>query len=135
MNEDVKAIFEENILGTLATVNQDGSPWATPLHIVTDGDAVYWFSSEKAEHSQNIEQDSRVSLALFSPDKSEGLKAIYIQGRVQKVPKEGIDAAREIYAKRVGFFSEYLKSAAAYRLPIGQLDGVKTVGKCWYFHS
>lgn len=58
MTDHVRLLFEENILGTLATVNDDGSPWSTPLHIVTDGEAVYWFSKETAVHSQNITRDN-----------------------------------------------------------------------------
>lgn len=135
MTDEAKAVFKNNILGSLATVNKDGSPWSTPLHLITDGVYVYWFSDSRAQHSVNVEADQRVSVTLFSPDMSQGLEAVYVNGQAERVGGESIQAVRDLLVERVGSFPRHFESAAAYKLPVGELDAEKTVGKCWYFYS
>ena len=135
MTDQAQAIFDESVLGTLATVNQDGSPWATPVHVATDGEAVYWFSHETTVHSRNIERDQRVSLALFSPDESRGPKGVYINGRAEKLDQPRADRAREVFTARIGTLPPIFQTAQAYRLPVGELNAEKSTGKCWYFYS
>lgn len=132
---EVKYILENNLLGVLATVNSDGSPWAIPLHIFSDDNNVYWFSSEKSQHSANIENDPRVSVSLFSPDKSLGLSGIYVNGSARKLNKSDSDLVRKIVQERLGQVPPNFVDATAYRLPLGELDELKTRGNCWYFYS
>lgn len=133
MNDDTRAIFAENILASVATVNEDGSPWSTALHVAADELAVYWLSLPSAVHSQNIRRDGRVSLTIFSPDESHGPKGVYING----VAKELNDADRidayDVIEQRFGTVPQALETATAYRLPIGTLDTGKSKGMCWYF--
>ena len=135
MNENVKALFADNILGTLATVHQDGSPWATPLHVVSDGEALYWFSKESTLHSQNIARDARVSVALFSPDESSGPKGVYVNGKAEKLSGEQAARAREVFTARVGVLPPVFEAASSYRVPLGTLDTKKSTSNCWYFYS
>ena len=135
MTEQAQAIFDQNVLGTLATVNEDGSPWASPLHVVTDGEAVYWFSKDATVHSQNIARDSRVSLSLFSPDESKGPKGVYINGRAEKLAGEGDARARQVFTARVGSLPPVFAAASAYQLPLGTYSDEKSTGNCWYFYS
>jgi general stress protein 26 len=113
MTDQAQAIFDSNVLAVLATINQDGSPWATPVHVATDGVYVYWFSHDTTVHSQNIERDARISLSLFSTDESKGPKGVYINGVLPPV----------------------FATASAYRLPVGEFSEEKSTGNCWYFYS
>ena len=133
--KQVNELFAENILATLATVNADGTPWGTPLHVATDGQYVYWFSKESTVHSQNIARDSQVSLTLFSPDESRGPKGVYINGNVTVLVGDDERAAREIIGTRLGGFPPAFAAAKAYRLPIGVYNAEKSTGNCWYFYS
>lgn len=135
MNEEVQKIFNENILGTLATVNQDGSPWSTPVHVVTDGQAVYWFSKQSAQHSQNVARDPRVSLTLFSPDESRGPIGAYVNGQVEVLSGDDDLAARQVFVDRAGAIPKTFENFEAYRLPLGAYDNEKSTGSCWYFYS
>lgn len=135
MQEQVKVHFDLNVLGTIATISEDGSPWSTPLHVVTDGEAVYWFSKETAVHSRNITRDERVSLTLFSPDESEGPKGVYITGRAKKLTADQDQWAREVARKRLGSLPSVFATASAYKLDIGTYDEHKSAGNCWYFYS
>jgi general stress protein 26 len=133
--ENAQKILAENILGTLATVNEDGSPWATPVHIFSDSKAVYWFSYEDKIHSHNIQRDPRVSVALFSPDESRGPKGIYINGNASKLDATSSTEAKQLMVPKIGKIPAYFEHATGYRLEIGVLNSSKTTGNCWYFYS
>ena len=135
MFDEARAILDENILGTIATINEDGSPWSSPVHIFSDEEAVYWFSYEDKVHSINLERDPRVSLTLFSPDESRGPKGIYINGIVSKLDDESTTAAKQLMVAKIGKIPTYFEKATAYRLPIGQLNSSKSTGNCWYFYT
>lgn len=135
MNAAAKSIFEEQVLASLATINDDGSPRSTPLHVVTDGRAVYWFSPADKVHSHNLQRDARASVSLFSPDESEGLKGVYISGRAAPVPVQDRERVITLYTERVGHFPPPFVAWTAYALPVGTLDEQKSTGNCWYFYS
>lgn len=133
--EAVQAIFEANLVGAIATVNEDGSPWVSPVHIVADDEAVYWFSTEDKQHSQNVARDPRVSLTLFSPDLSKGPKGVYINGKVTKLDVATATEAKKLLEAKIGFLPQSFVEATGYRLEIGELNRGKTTGNCWYFYT
>ena len=135
MTDQANALFAENVLATLATINSDGSPWSTPVHVATNGEYVYWFSKELAIHSQNIARDSRVSLTLFSPDESRGPKGVYLNGAAEQLGGDDERIARDVIGKRLGGFPPAFATARAYRLAIGVCNVEKSTGNCWYFYS
>ncbi len=135
MNEEARTILNENILGTVATLNEDGSPWSSPVHVFSDENAVYWFSHDTAQHSVNVEKDPRVSLTLFSPDISRGPKGVYINGQVTKLDVDETTEAKKLMVARIGIIPAFYEKATAYRLKIGELNRGKSTGNCWYFYS
>lgn len=131
--EPIRAVLGENIVGTLATINEDGSPWATPLHIFADDEAVYWFSQATHQHSRNIERDARVSVSLWS--RSEGTKGVYISGSATKLSdKESLEIAHKLAAKD-GKILPVFENTSSYRLEIGQINRGKSSEKRWYFYT
>lgn len=128
-------LLQNNILGVLATVNDDGSPRATPLHLFADDHTLYWFSKETAQHSLNIARDARVSISVFSPDESQGIAGVYIQGTALQLDAAGVNNATQIVTKRLGMLPKVYEGAAAYSLPLGTFDEQKSSGNCWYFYS
>lgn len=135
MNEQARAIVDENILGVLATVNEDGSPWATPLHFVADETALYWFSTTERAHSVNIERDNRVGVSIFSTDESQGPKGIYVHGRAERLDDVRRAEVYALFQGRLGAVPAVFDTASAYKLPIGTLNEQKSTGNCWYFYS
>lgn len=128
-------IFANNIIGSVATLNEDGSPWVTPVHIFADDEAAYWFSMEDKQHSQNVARDPRVSLTLFSSDLSHGPKGVYLNGSAEKLNEEETEQAKQLVEARIGKIPANFASATAYKLKIGQLNSSKSAGDCWYFYS
>lgn len=136
INEKSKIIFAENYIGSIATINDDGTPWSTPLHMVADNNAVYWFSKSDKRHSRNIARDPRVSLSLFSCDVSRGLRGVYVNGEAQLLTPDERQAAYELMRQRVGDgMPPGIGEVEGYRLPIGRVDEEKSTGNCWYFYG
>ena len=106
MTDDVRAIFSENLVGAIATINDDGTPWVSPVHIVNDDTAVYWFSMEDKQHSQNVARDPRVSLSLFSPDLSRGPKGVYINGNAEILDVTATTEAKKLLEAKIGFLPQ-----------------------------
>jgi len=128
-------ILSQNVLGSIATVSEDGSPWVTPLHVFSDGRAVYWFSSERADHSQNIAREPLASLVVWLPDTNEGPKGFYLNGTVAKLSEAESDQARTLVEARLGTIPAVFASAPAYKMSIGVKNEDKSRGKCWYFYT
>jgi nitroimidazol reductase NimA-like FMN-containing flavoprotein (pyridoxamine 5'-phosphate oxidase superfamily) len=133
--EESRRIFAENYVGCIATVNDDGSPWTTPLHMASDGEYVYWFSNETERHAVNHERDDRVSLALYAPEGGPHKEGIYLNGRVEKIQQDKWPEIRDLLVDRLGFELATFSTGAAYRMPIGTFDEQKSTGNCWYFYS
>lgn len=126
-------ILAGNLIGTLATLNEDGSPWATPVHIFADDQALYWFSKATHQHSQNIELDQRVSVALWAKD--QGTKGAYVSGRAVKLNDEETAKALEIVVATVGTIPPVFENTSGYRLEVGQINSSKSGDNRWYFYT
>jgi general stress protein 26 len=130
---NIRTILDANLVGTLATVNEDGSPWATPVHVFADDTAVYWFSQTGHQHSVNIERDPRVSLALWA--RTEGTLGAYISGTATKLSDEDTTTQILSLASRDGTIPAHFAGTSGYCLEIGQLNRGKSTEKRWYFYS
>jgi hypothetical protein len=76
----------------IATVNEDGSPWNTPVSASHDDQLnFYWGSSPENVHSQNINRDSRVFVTLYDSTAPEGTgEGLYMLGKAEELgPEEG----------------------------------------------
>lgn len=137
MTDEARVILNNNVLGTIATLNEDGSPWATPLHVFYDEatSAVYWFSHETTQHSLNVARDSRVSLTLFSPDESHGPKGVYISGIAVQLDEESTTKAKDVVRVRLTTLPPIFDTASAYMLQIGNFNSSKSTRNCWYFYT
>lgn len=129
MNELVQTILRRNAYGTISTTTADGSPWATPVHIVYDDTSIYWLSAVSTVHSQNIQRDSRVFITVFNSSQTVAepgdRAALYIQTEARKLEGDEELAAREIFADR--YPDEDNRKVGAdtigiYAAPIGTLD-------------
>ncbi len=131
--EHVQDILNDNRIGSLGTLNEDGSPWVTPVHIFADDAAVYWFSKDTHQHSINIERDSRVSLALWS--QAGGIRGAYISGVATKLSGDELPEALEVVVSAVGKVPPVFENTSGYRLPIGHVNTSKSSENRWYFYT
>ncbi len=134
MKSDMLPITETVLVGSLATVNDDGSPWSTPLHMAFTDEQVIWLSPADTQHSRNIERDPRVSIALWSKDELPNVKGIYVQTTAERVNGVAEVAARQRYAARLGGnIPERFADAETYVAPLGDINTTKTRGGRLYF--
>lgn len=81
MDYDQKArgILSSISYATVATVNEDGSPWNSPVYCAMD-DAYncYWLSSLESRHSQNILRTHQVFIVIYDSTSTAG-EGVYLQ--------------------------------------------------------
>jgi uncharacterized protein YhbP (UPF0306 family) len=136
MRQEIHDVIGNVKIGCLATINADGSPWTTPVHIAIDESACYWLSSPQTEHSQNIHRNELVSISIWSPDESEGLRGIYINSTARQLKGAEDQIARSVYQNQLGqLLYEKLSELTMYSAAIGELDTRKTVDNCKYFNG
>lgn len=79
----VPRLLEENRYLVLATVDDEGHPWATPLFFAAPSeDRLVWVSAPDSRHSQNLDRSPGVSITVFdSHAPVGGAEALYLLGR------------------------------------------------------
>jgi pyridoxine/pyridoxamine 5'-phosphate oxidase len=81
---------------TLATADEDGRPWASPVWFAhEDYKRFLWVSKPEARHSQNIASRPRVAIVIFDSTVPPGTgQAVYVEGTAEQL--EGGAAASPI---------------------------------------
>ena len=134
IKDEISIITEQVHVGSLATINEDGSPWSSPLHFAFTDTMVYWLSSEKTQHSQNIARDGRVSIVLWLPSTPPNVKGVYVQSEAALLTGPAEITARQLYKARFGGgLPDDFYLAEIYGAPLGEIDETKTRGGRIYF--
>jgi hypothetical protein len=84
----------------LATADEDGVPWASPVWFAPDGYTSFlWVSREDTRHSRNLAVRPRLSIVIFDSsapiDTGEG---VYMDALAQQVDEPG--PAIEVFSRR-----------------------------------
>ncbi|MEW6567163.1 MAG: pyridoxamine 5'-phosphate oxidase family protein [Chloroflexota bacterium] len=102
------ALLGETPTLTLATINPDGTPRATPLYFAYDLElSLYFLSDPSSQHCLNLKQDGRAAAALYpaSSDWRE-LRGLQLQGRVTVLEGSRRQQALDLYRARFPFLAE-----------------------------
>lgn len=120
MNQDFEKILQNIRSVTIATVNEDGSPWVTPLLCYFVDGKCTWRSAEDAVHSQNIARDSRIAISGWYEDKdNQVFEALYISTRARMVGN-------------ATYSEQYQKELVEYEAPLGELDAARSEPNRYY---
>jgi len=119
MKDDALNVLERAKLGTLATINDDGSPWSTPVQLLLRNGCIVWYSGIDAVHSKNLERDKRISITIVEGDDGPSV-AVYI-------------SSRTTVSQETTFNEHYQKTMAEYSAPIGEFDEIKSEPNRYYF--
>ena len=130
-------LLEKSIYCVISTINEDGSPWASPVHFAFDESNIYWLSAENAQHSQNIARDNRVFITVFDSRQvfasNDERGALYIESQAKLLEGDRALTARDVYADRFGDENNRrLSEWGVYTAPIGIVDSQKTKGSLIY---
>lgn len=106
MNTDLPAIAREiidtNLYMVLATSNEQGEPWASPVYFAhEDYRQFLWVSRPSRTHSQNIAVRPEVSIVIFdsSVPISSGMGA-YCRATAEQVTGDDRISAMEAFSRR-----------------------------------
>lgn len=96
----VRAIVDKNPYMTLATADEEGTPWATPVWYATADYREYiWVSSPQARHSRNLARRPELGIVIFDsqqrPYTGEG---VYLSALAEQVPEAEIDRCLDIFS-------------------------------------
>ena len=103
MNKDIyeltKEIIEGNKFLSLATVDNDGNLWSTPLSYSYDENYNFYFTSElDSQHIINIIDNPNVSFTIFdSTRRVSDVDGLQIRGIVGEVDKENLEKVVKNY--------------------------------------
>lgn len=91
-------MFDDVRVGCLATVNDNGSPRATPVHFVLTDSKLAWLSSEATHHSANIERDGKIDFVAWSSPTS----VIHIETTARKATQDEQNELIRAYRDKLG---------------------------------
>ncbi|MDX6390072.1 MAG: hypothetical protein QOJ73_1135 [Streptosporangiaceae bacterium] len=118
-----RAIIDANRYMTLATADEDGRPWASPVfYAAADYAEFYWISAPGSTHSQNLARRPRISIVIFDSCVAEGAgQAVYMAATAEQVADADLARGLAAYpgAARPGsppLTPEQLQRPAPYRL-------------------
>lgn len=85
-----KEIIQKILYITIATVNNTGQPWNSPVYSAFDEDYnFYWASDVNNQHSENIAQNNKIFLVIFDSTAKEGTgEGVYILAKAHQLTAE-----------------------------------------------
>ncbi|MDR0571214.1 MAG: pyridoxamine 5'-phosphate oxidase family protein [Clostridiales Family XIII bacterium] len=90
--ENIERVLKENSHGVLATVSEDGWPYAHPISYVYHDGHVYFHSAASGHKVDNITRDNRATFTVIgrvemkTPTKAEAyFESVILFGRVERV--------------------------------------------------
>ncbi len=97
LRDDVVRILFESSFMTLATADDAGAPWATPVEFSCDEELrFYWTSHVDARHSRNVRGNARAALSIYDSTQTPGVRAevqgVYAEGSVEELREEDLAA-------------------------------------------
>jgi len=89
---------------TVATTNDEGEPWNTPVFYAHDGYTLYWSSHPDSVHSKNIAANNKAFIVIYNSKATQGEgMGVYIRARVRVLEdKKEVAHALNILGKRRG---------------------------------
>ena len=82
-----RSIIDTNLYMVLATADEAGRPWASPVYFANAGYAeFFWVSSPDATHSRNIAMRPQISIVIFDSQVPIGTgQAVYMPAVAEEV--------------------------------------------------
>lgn len=99
--ETARRLIDSVAYMTLATADQEGRPWASPVWYAHDDYRRFiWVSNPDARHSLNLAARPELAIVIFdshvSPGHGEG---VYVEARAEEVAGADVEPALEIFSR------------------------------------
>ena len=101
-----RRIIDANWYMTLATADEDGSPWASPVWFAPEGYTSFlWVSRPEARHSQNLAVRPQLGIVIFdSTVPFGGAEALYMEGVAEQLDSATAESAINVFSRRSQVF-------------------------------
>jgi nitroimidazol reductase NimA-like FMN-containing flavoprotein (pyridoxamine 5'-phosphate oxidase superfamily) len=81
-----RSIIESNRYMTLATADEHGEPWASPVWYAPAGyREFFWVSKPEAKHSRNLLTRPQLAIVIFDSHQAGGWNALYMSAVAEEV--------------------------------------------------
>ncbi len=96
-----REILDSNVYMTLATADESGRPWVSPVYYASvDYTTFHWVSSPEATHSRNLSVRPEVAIVIFDSGVSIGQgQAVYISGTAQELTGADLEPGIEVFSR------------------------------------
>ncbi len=110
-----EAIIQANEYLILATADDTGSPWSSPVWFATaDNREFFWVSSPEARHSRNLAVRPELAFSIFDSTQVPGTgRGVYVSAFAAEVPDDAIDAGIAVFSaasRRVGITKDWTRA-------------------------
>ena len=97
-----RRVLDSNAYMTVATVDESGRPWVTPVYFGFERrDQLFWVSSPDAEHSRNIAARPDVSIVVFdSSVPIGGAEAVYMRAEAEEIAEPTAEQCESAFRPR-----------------------------------
>jgi nitroimidazol reductase NimA-like FMN-containing flavoprotein (pyridoxamine 5'-phosphate oxidase superfamily) len=97
-----RAIIDDGDYMTLATADEAGRPWASPVWYATVGyDELIWLSRPEARHSRNLAVRRELGIVIYDSSASIGLgQGAYVEAVGEQVPESELGRCVDAYSRR-----------------------------------
>lgn len=121
---EAREIIDTNLYMVLATADESGRPWASPVYYAHSGYAeFFWVSSPEATHSRNIAVRSEVSIVIFDSKVPIGSgQGVYMSAAAGEAAGADLERGIGVFSRRsqatggVAWSADDVREAAALRL-------------------
>ena len=95
-------IIDSNAYMTLATADENGRPWASPVWYAAEGYAhFYWVSSPEARHSRNLAARPEVGVVIFDSQAPVGTgQGVYMSAIAEELAGTELDLGIGVFSRR-----------------------------------
>jgi hypothetical protein len=95
------SIIDSNRYMTLATADETGLPWASPVWYAPRGyREFFWVSSPEARHSRNVATRPEVGIVIFDSHQPGGWHAVYMSAVVEELAGADVEEGIEVFSRR-----------------------------------
>lgn len=101
LREIARSIIDSNRYMTIATADESGLPWVSPVwYAPVRYRDFLWVSSPQARHSRNLAVRPKVAIVIFDSHQAGDWRAIYMSAVGEELVGVDVDEGIDIFSRR-----------------------------------
>jgi PPOX class probable F420-dependent enzyme len=100
LSDNLKQVLDGQVFVTVATVQPDGAPQASPVWVKRDGDELLFCTTAERVKARNLKRDARVSVVVIDPAAPYNYAQVY--GTASVTTEGGRELIDELSVKYTG---------------------------------